>query len=162
MRLALYQPDNPMNVGAAIRLAACFDVALDVIRPCGFPLSARELNRAAMDYRAQAEMVLHDDWQHFLGVRPAGARLVLLTTSGAEPHTEFRYQPDDILLLGRESSGVPDHVHDLADARVVVPMAPGARSLNVVVSGAVVLAEALRQQDEFSRFIKDAERNKPL
>lgn len=152
MRLALYQPDNPMNVGAAIRLAACFDVALDVIRPCGFPLSSRELNRAAMDYRADAEMVLHDDWEIYLQQKSADARLVLLTTRGAVGHTEFRFQPDDILLLGRESTGVPDHVHDRADHRVVVPMVPGARSLNVVVSGAVVMSEALRQLGQFSEW----------
>ncbi|MGA0608108.1 tRNA (cytidine(34)-2'-O)-methyltransferase [Phenylobacterium sp. VNQ135] len=143
MRLGLFQPDIPQNLGAAIRLAACLGVPLDVIEPCGFPLDDRSIRRAAMDYAARAEVARHASWERFLSVKPG--RLVLFTTRGATPLHDFAFVPDDVLLFGRESAGVPDEVHDAADARVIIPLAPGARSLNVVTAATLALGEALRQ-----------------
>ena len=146
MRLALFQPDIPQNVGAAIRLAACLGAVLDVIEPCGFPMSDRALKRAALDYEAQTR--LHASWSAFLAApERAEGRLVLFTTRGATPLHRFGFQPGDTLLFGRESAGAPDEVHAAADARVVIPIA--ARSLNVVTAAAIGLAEALRQVDGF-------------
>jgi len=144
MRLALFQPDIPQNLGGAIRLAACLGVALDVIEPCGFPLSDRSLRRAAMDYAGACDVTRHDSWARFEAERAPG-RLVLLTTRGAEPIHSFAFRPDDILLMGRESAGVPEEVHEAADARLVIPTAPRTRSLNVVTAAAIALGEGLRQ-----------------
>jgi tRNA (cytidine/uridine-2'-O-)-methyltransferase len=144
MRLALFQPDIPQNLGGAIRLAACLGVALDVIEPCGFPLSDRSLRRAAMDYAGACDVTRHDSWTRFEADRAPG-RLVLLTTRGGEPIHSFAFRPDDILMVGRESAGVPNEVHDAADARLVIPTAPGTRSLNVVTAAAIALGEGLRQ-----------------
>ncbi|MBF0248743.1 MAG: tRNA (cytidine(34)-2'-O)-methyltransferase [Alphaproteobacteria bacterium] len=151
MDLALYEPDIPQNAGTLLRTAACLGVGVDVIEPCGFVFSDRHLKRSGMDYLGQARLERHISWEAFraLRQRDEGRRLVLLTTRGAIPYTEFRYRPGDILLLGRESAGVPDDVHAAADARVVIPMAPGARSLNVAVAAAMVLGEALRQCGRF-------------
>jgi tRNA (cytidine/uridine-2'-O-)-methyltransferase len=149
MRLALFQPDIPQNLGAAIRLAACLDVGLDIIEPCGFPLDDRAIRRAAMDYAEQVTAVRHRGWEDFLAARTG--RIVLFTTRGASPLHDFVFEPTDTLLLGRESVGVPDEVHDAADARVIIPLAPGARSLNVTVSAAIGLAEALRQTRLFPK-----------
>jgi len=143
MRLALYQPDIPQNAGALARLAACLGVGMDVIEPCGFQFSDAGFKRAGMDYLERAEIVRHESWDTFRAC--AHGRLVLLTTKAALPYTAFRFLETDILLLGRESAGVPDDVHATVDARVVVPMRAGARSLNVALAGAIVLGEALRQ-----------------
>lgn len=150
MRLALFQPDIPQNLGAALRLGACLGVPLDVIEPCGFPLSDRAVRRAAMDYAETAEIVRHASWARFLEA-PARrqGRLLLFTTRGAEPFHRFEYRPGDVLLFGRESAGVPAEVHEAADARLYIPLVPGARSLNVVNAAAMALAEALRQTDGF-------------
>ncbi|PKU23917.1 tRNA (cytidine(34)-2'-O)-methyltransferase [Telmatospirillum siberiense] len=148
MRIALYQPDIPQNTGTILRLAACFGVGVDVIEPCGFVWDDRRLRRAGMDYLELAQLRRHESWTAFLGNRPAG-RLVLLSTRADAPHFSFAFRPDDILLLGRESAGVPDEVHDLADERLRIPMVAGARSLNVALSAALVLGEALRQTDGF-------------
>jgi tRNA (cytidine/uridine-2'-O-)-methyltransferase len=148
MRLALYQPDIPPNVGVLIRLGACLGIALDVIEPCGFPLSDRTLKRAALDYSGHADVRRHDSWSAYLRDRAPG-RLVLLTTGAELAYIGFRFAPDDTLLLGRETAGVPADVHDRADARVKVPMRPGLRSLNVAVAAAMVLGEALRQTAGF-------------
>lgn len=152
MRLALFQPDIPQNLGAAIRLGACLGVPLDVIEPCGFPLSDRAVRRAAMDYAAQAEVVRHASWLDFLE-NPARSRgrLLLFTTRGAEPFQTFRYRPDDVLLFGRESLGVPLEVHEAADARLFIPLTTGARSLNLVTAAAMAISEALRQTDGFPK-----------
>ena len=146
MRLALFQPDIPQNLGAALRLTACFDVPLDVIEPCAFPLSDKSMHRAALDYGQKANFRLHQSWRHFLAdpARQEG-RLILFTTRGAEPFHRFAFRFGDTLLMGRESAGVPDEVHAAADARVYVPLAAGMRSLNVVTAAAIGLAEALRQ-----------------
>jgi tRNA (cytidine/uridine-2'-O-)-methyltransferase len=129
-------------------LAACLGVGLDVIEPCGFPLSDRALRRAAMDYAGQAEIARHDSWAAFRAAR-AGERLVLFTTRAAEPLHGFAFRPGDVLLFGRESAGVPDEVHAAADARLLIPIRPQTRSLNVVTAAAVALGEALRQTGGF-------------
>jgi len=144
MRLALFEPDIPQNTGALIRLGACFGVPLDIIEPCGFLWSDAKLKRAGMDYLDQAEITRHVSWDAFLAARRNG-RLVLLTTKAGTPHWDFVFRSDDVVLLGRESAGAPQHVHDAAAARLRIPMRSGLRSLNVAMAGAIVLAEALRQ-----------------
>ncbi len=152
MRLALYQPDIPPNAGTMLRLAACMGVAVDLIEPCGFPFGARnrprDLRRAGMDYLDRVVLTRHASWPAFLSARQPG-RLILLTTRAESAYTGFRFAGDDILLVGRESAGVPEAVHAAADARVSVPMAAGCRSLNVAVAAAMVLGEALRQAGRF-------------
>ena len=150
MRLALFQPDIPQNLGAAVRLCACMATPLEVIEPCGFPLSDKGLRRAAMDYGRHAVTVLRRGWSEFLAApeRREG-RLVLFTTRGAQPHLAFRFAPGDTLLFGRESAGAPEEVHAAAQARVYIPLAPGTRSLNLTVSAAMGLSEALRQTGGF-------------
>ena len=149
MRLALFQPDIPQNVGACIRLSACFGVELHVIEPTGFTFDDRAMKRAALDYGPLSHMTRHASWDVFLGDKPPG-RLVLLTTKGATPLPDFQFQDDDILLFGKESKGAPDFVHDAADARVVVPLKPGARSLNLSVTAGIALWEGLRQTGHFN------------
>ncbi|MFQ5765963.1 MAG: tRNA (cytidine(34)-2'-O)-methyltransferase [Rhodospirillales bacterium] len=146
--MALYQPDIPGNAGAMMRTATCLGVACDIIGPPGFVLSDRKLRRAGMDYLEGLEMTTHDSWEAFLAGRDKG-RLVLLTTRAATPYWEFTFLADDILLVGQETAGVPAAVHGAADARVRVPMAEGARSLNVAQALAMVLGEALRQTNGF-------------
>jgi tRNA (cytidine/uridine-2'-O-)-methyltransferase len=148
MRLALFEPDIPQNTGTLIRLGACLGVTIDIIEPCGFLWNEPKLRRAGMDYVEHAEVVRHASWQAFCAAQ-AGSRLILLSTKAAEPYTDFAFQPSDTLLLGRESAGVPDSVHDAAAARLIIPMRPGLRSLNVALSAAMVLGEALRQTGGF-------------
>lgn len=143
IRLALYQPDIAPNVGAVIRTCACLGVPLDVIEPCGFAFSLHAVRRQVMDYGDRADVTRHASWQAFRPTLPG--RLVALTTKGAAPLWQFAFQPGDTLLMGRESAGLPDEVHAAADARVVIPMAEGTRSLNVSVAAGIVMAEALRQ-----------------
>jgi tRNA (cytidine/uridine-2'-O-)-methyltransferase len=145
MRIALYQPDQPGNVGAILRLGACLGVAVDIIEPCGFALSDRALKRAAMDYRARAQMTQHADWQAF--AQQASGRIVLLTTRAETRLPEARFRPDDILLFGSESGGVPATVHDCAELRVRIPQTPDTRSLNLAIAAGIALAEALRQTE---------------
>jgi tRNA (cytidine/uridine-2'-O-)-methyltransferase len=148
MRLALYQPDIPQNAGALIRLGACLGVGVDIIEPCGFLFSDKKLRRAGMDYLEQAEIARHPSWPAFLEAR-AGLRLVLITTKATASYMDFAFSPNDVLLLGRESEGVPGFVHERADARLRIPMKAGLRSLNVAQAGAMVLGEALRQTKGF-------------
>jgi tRNA (cytidine/uridine-2'-O-)-methyltransferase len=145
MRLALYEPDIPQNAGAILRLGACLGVAVDIIEPCGFLWEDRRLKRAGMDYLELAACTRHASWTHYLGAR--AGRLLLLTSRGNVAYHRFAFRPDDTLLLGRESAGVPEAVHVCADARLTVPMRPGARSLNVALAAALVLGEALRQTE---------------
>ncbi len=147
MRVALYEPDIPQNTGTIMRMAACLGVAVDLIEPCGFLLDDRRFRRAGMDYLNMLEMERHSSWNAFRDAREhAGdGRLVLLTTRAETPYTDFRFLPGDVLMVGSESGGVPQSVHAAVDARVVVPMIPGSRSLNVAVAVAMVLGEALRQ-----------------
>ncbi len=148
MRIALYQPDIAGNVGAVLRTSACFAVKCDIIEPCGFAFSDKALKRAGMDYAAQAQICRHADWGSFLETLD-GARLVLMSSKASTPLPQFAFQPDDVILMGSESSGAPADVHDRADARVYIPMARGFRSLNISVSAGIALAEALRQTAQF-------------
>ncbi|HEX7968409.1 MAG TPA: tRNA (cytidine(34)-2'-O)-methyltransferase [Stellaceae bacterium] len=149
MRLALYEPDIPQNAGALLRLGACLGVPVDIIEPCGFVLSDRRLRRAGMDYLGTADLTRHESWASFLAQRRG--RLVLLTTRASLPYHRFAFGADDTLLLGRETEGVPDAVHQAADARLRIPMRQGLRSLNVALAAAMVLGEALRQTEAFPR-----------
>lgn len=152
MRLALYQPDIPQNTGTMLRMAACLGVAVDVIEPAGFDMSDRALRRAGLDYLDHVGIVRHASFAAFEAVRLARkARLVLLTTHADTPYAAFAFRQDDILMVGRESAGVPEAVHEAADARLTIPMAHGLRSLNVAVAAAMVLGEALRQTKSFAR-----------
>lgn len=151
MRLALFQPDIPQNLGAAIRLCACLGVELEVIEPCAFPLDDRTLKRAALDYQPLAKITRHDGWRQFDNHPNRGeGRLVLFTTKGAAPFQEFCFQAGDTLLFGRESAGVTDEAHERADARLFIPMVVGARSMNVVTAAAIAVGEALRQTNNFT------------
>lgn len=143
IRIAAFQPDIALNLGAMIRLAACFGVPIDVIEPCGFPFSVKALRRSAMDYADIAEIKRHVSWDSFQQQRQG--RLILLSTKAAMPLWDFEFQSGDILMTGRESAGVPDAVHAAADAAVLIPMPGGGRSLNVAMSAGIVLAEATRQ-----------------
>ena len=148
MRLALYQPDIPQNTGTMLRLAACLGVAVDVIGPTGFDMTDRALRRAGLDYLDHVDITRHVSFAAFVAARQQAtppSRLILLTTRGLTAHCAFAYAPGDTLLVGRESAGVPDTVHALANAQVRVPMRPDLRSLNVAVTAAIVLGEALRQ-----------------
>ena len=147
MKLALFQPDIPQNTGTLLRTCACLGVEADIIEPCGFVFSDRHLKRSGMDYLDLAHITRHMSWQAFRAKRQGeeGRRLVLLTTKGAVPYTEFNFLPTDVVLLGSESQGVPDDVHDAVDARLTFQMVPRARSLNIAVAAAMVLGEALRQ-----------------
>jgi tRNA (cytidine/uridine-2'-O-)-methyltransferase len=149
MRLALFEPDIPQNTGTILRLAACFGIGVDIIEPCGFVFSDRRLKRAGMDYIEQVELRRHESWAKFFEDNNKNERIVLLTTKGKTSHTDFKFQATDILLLGRESAGVPVGVHQVVDAEIRVPMMPETRSLNIAVSAAMVLGEALRQTDGF-------------
>jgi tRNA (cytidine/uridine-2'-O-)-methyltransferase len=146
MRIALYQPDIPQNTGTILRLCACLSVEAHIIEPAGFPVSDRHFRRAGMDYLDQVSIVRHDSWTKFEQWRHDKClRLVLFSTRGALPYLDHRYTASDILLFGRESAGVPDEVVAAADARLVIPIAPGLRSLNVAMAAAMALGEALRQ-----------------
>ncbi len=144
LRLALYQPDIPQNTGAMMRLCACLGAGLDIIEPCGFVLDDKKVRRAGMDYIDHLSTTRHASWEKFLE-QVGSRRIVLLTTKSAMPYTDFAFRDDDILMVGRESAGVPEDVHARADARIVIPMAPGLRSLNVALSAAMVMGEAVRQ-----------------
>ena len=151
MRLALYEPDIPQNTGALLRLAACLAVEVDLIEPLGFLLDDRRLRRAALDYVAWRAVRRQASWSAFLAERDRDSRLIVLTTGGTVPLHRFGFAAGDTLLLGRESAGVPEAVHRAAFARVVIPLASAARSLNVALAGAIALAEALRQTGGFPR-----------
>ncbi|HUO88813.1 MAG TPA: tRNA (cytidine(34)-2'-O)-methyltransferase [Rhizomicrobium sp.] len=148
MRLVLYEPDIPQNAGSLLRLGACMGVPVDIIEPCGFLLSDARLKRAGMDYLEHADFVRHPSWQHYLAAAQDG-RIVLLTSRASTSYADFAFARDDRLLLGRESAGVPDFVHERADARLRIPLKSGLRSINVAQAGAMVLGEALRQTGMF-------------
>ena len=149
IRIALFEPDIPQNTGTVLRLAACLGLAAHLIEPAGFPVSDRAFRRAGMDYLDQVALMRHTSWPDFDHWRRAeGLRLVLFTTKAATGYLDHCYGPDDILLFGRESAGVPDHVHDAADVRLHIPMRPAMRSLNVAMACAMAVGEALRQTRE--------------
>ena len=149
MRLVLFEPDIPQNTGALLRLAACWNLSVDVIFPCGFIFDDRRMKRAGMDYVAEADITRHNSWAAYQSWRVDNAalagRLLLLSTKAAAPYQDFAYRADDSVMVGRESSGVPEEVHLAADHRLVIPLRPGMRSLNVAMAAAIVTAEALRQ-----------------
>lgn len=152
LALALYEPDIAQNAGTLARACACLGTGLHIIEPAGFPVGDAGFRRAGMDYldrtaiRRHASFKAFDDWR-----RAEGRRLVLATTRGAVAYTDFAFAGNDVLLLGRESAGVPEAVHAAADARIVIPLSPGTRSLNVALAGAMILGEALRQTGGFPR-----------
>ncbi|MEI9925244.1 MAG: tRNA (cytidine(34)-2'-O)-methyltransferase [Bradyrhizobium sp.] len=146
MQIALFQPDIPQNTGTILRLCACLDVIAHIIEPAGFPVSDRHFRRSGMDYLDQVTLMRHDSWAKFQQWRhEQGYRLLLFTTKGAVSYLDVRYGADDILLFGRESAGVPDDVAAAADTRLVIPIKPGLRSLNIAMATAMALGEALRQ-----------------
>ena len=146
MRIALYQPDIPQNTGTILRLAACLGVEAHLIEPAGFPTSDRAFRRAGMDYLDRVALVRHPSWEAFEGWRRTqGLRLVLFTTRAATSYLDHAYEPRDILLFGRESAGVPDEVHAAAEVRLKVPIRADMRSLNVAMTCAMAVGEALRQ-----------------
>lgn len=144
MRLALFQPDIPQNVGAILRLAACLGAAVDLIEPCGFVVDDRRLRRAGMDYISHVSLHRYESWEKYREIKSPG-RLILLSSKAALPYVDFAFRRDDSLLLGQESAGVPESVRDVCDAGVTIPLNSGLRSLNVALAAAIVLAEALRQ-----------------
>ena len=150
MRLALYQPDIPQNTGTILRMAACLGVGVDVIEPAGFDLTDRSLKRAGMDYLSHVDLVRHIDWMAFERQRIAkGVRLVVGSTHAAVDLPDAEFRVDDIILMGRESAGLPEAVHAAADLRVRIPLVAGLRSLNIAVAAAMLLGEALRQTESF-------------
>ena len=157
MRLALYQPDIPQNTGTLLRLGACLNLPIDIIEPCGFLFNEKAMRRAGMDYLEIAEYRRHDSWNDFLAYRAAHpqeyGRLVLMTTHAAEPFVNFKFLPNDVILMGRESAGVPENVHQTADARLLIPMNPNVRSINMAISAAMAVTEALRQTNGFPKHI---------
>lgn len=148
MRLCLFQPEIPPNVGTLLRLAGCMGVGVDIIEPCGFVFSDKNFRRAAMDYIHLVEYVRYPSWEDYRRTRPVG-RLIALDGRGASTHLDMRFQPDDILILGPEGRGLPSEVLGLVPDHVRIPMRLGARSLNVAIAGAMVLNEALRQTHAF-------------
>src|SRR5438128_1599345 len=131
MRIALYEPDIPQNTGTILRLAACLGVEVHIIEPAGFPVSDRAFRRAGMDYIDQVNLRRHDSWTSFEAWRKAAAsRLVLFTTRAAQSYLDHAFGAGDVLMFGRESAGVPEEVHAAADARLMIPMRAGLRSLN--------------------------------
>jgi tRNA (cytidine/uridine-2'-O-)-methyltransferase len=149
VRLALYEPDIPQNAGSLMRLGACLGVGIDIIEPCGFLLSDRNFRRAGMDYLKSADIHRHQSWERFQ--ETLQNRLILLTTKGDMAYIDFAFAPGDTLLVGRESAGVPQPVHEAAAARLLIPLRPGLRSLNVAQAAAMVLGEALRQTSLFPK-----------
>ena len=153
MRLALYQPDIPQNTGTLLRLGACLDLAVDIIEPCGFLFNEKAMRRAGMDYLEFSNYRRHNSWNDFLAYRDEHpdeyGRLILLTTHGKQSFVDFKFEPNDIILMGRESAGVPENVHEKADVQLLIPMNPNARSINMAVSAAMAITEALRQTNGF-------------
>lgn len=155
MRLALFQPDIAQNTGTLLRLGACLDLPLDIIEPCGFLWTDKALKRAGMDYLNFVCYKRHASFTDFLDYRKEHpeeyGRIILLTTHASKPYTDFKFLSNDIILMGRESAGVPDLVHELADARLLIPMSKKARSINVALSAVMVVGEALRQTHLFPK-----------
>jgi tRNA (cytidine/uridine-2'-O-)-methyltransferase len=146
VRVALLEPDIPQNTGTILRLCACLGVEAHLIEPAGFPITDRAFRRAGMDYLDRVKITRHESWNAFDAARRAQSlRLILFTTHAATPYLQFQFGPRDVLLFGRESAGVPDAVHEAADARLLIPMQPGLRSINVAMATAMAAGEAIRQ-----------------
>ena len=149
MRIALYQPDIPQNTGNIFRLGACLGVSIDIIEPTGFIFDDKRFKRSAMDYLDHIDYKRHIDWQHFYDWKKENNfRLILMTTKSQESLYNFKFNPSDILLFGRESAGVPKNIHNIVDHRLKIPMKGGVRSLNLSSSVALVLGEGLRQTNQ--------------
>ena len=155
MRLALFQPDIPQNTGTLLRLGACLDLPIDIIEPCGFIFNEKSMKRAGMDYIEKATYRKHSSWNDFLKYRDEHkdeyGRLILLTTKATTPYTDFEFKENDIILMGRESAGVPEIVHQFVDSRLIIPMNANARSINVAISAVMVIGEALKQTNLFPK-----------
>ena len=150
MRVALYEPDIPQNTGTILRLCACLGIEAHIVEPAGFDASDRAFRRAGMDYLDQVKLVRHTAWQAFeVWRRAERLKLVLFTTKGAATYLDHAYRTDEVLMFGRESSGVPENVHASADVRLLIPMRAGLRSLNVAMAVAMVAGEAMRQMKSF-------------
>lgn len=143
MNLAIFQPDIPQNTGSMIRICSCFNIDIDIIHPSSFPLDDKSLNRVSMDYKELVNIKQHDSWEDYK--KNKTSRLILLSTKGKKSYLDFKFRVDDNLIVGRESAGVPDYVHETADEILKIPMNSKARSLNVAVSSAIVISEAARQ-----------------
>lgn len=150
IEIALYEPDIAPNTATILRLAACFGLTVRIIEPAGFAWSEASFRRAGLDYLDKAKVVRDSSWNAFVDAT-AGRRRILMSTKAAQPYCDFAFGDGDIILLGRESAGVPDHVHAAVDARLLIPMQPGLRSLNVALACAMVTGEALRQLNGFPR-----------
>lgn len=144
IHIALYQPDIPQNVGAAMRLCACLGLTLDIIEPCGFPWDIKKIRQSGMDYVGQIDLIRHESWNAFKTTY-ADRRFVLMTTKSSKPYTDFEFSDNDILIAGRESAGVPIDIHQGIQDRITIPMAGEARSLNIINATAMITGEALRQ-----------------
>lgn len=144
LKIVLYEPDNPQNFGRIIRLCACMGANLHVIEPAGFPLDDARIRRGSLDYIDHLNLTKYTSWQDFLAKRKAG-RIVLFSTKASQSLYEMKFQPEDWLLFGRETAGVPEEIHNQSDLRVRVPMQPGLRSLNLSLAASMVLSEATRQ-----------------
>ncbi|MDR0571320.1 MAG: tRNA (cytidine(34)-2'-O)-methyltransferase [Rickettsiales bacterium] len=142
MKVLLYQPDIAGNVGTIIRLCACLDLELDIIEPCGFPFDDKKFKRAGMDYIDCVKIHKFSSFHEFMAKNP-GKRIVLLTTKADESFSEFLFDANDVLMVGRETAGVPDEIHNLVDKRIVIPMKNNMRCLNVAVSLAMVMGVAI-------------------
>lgn len=142
--IALYQPDIPQNVGAMIRLCACMQAGLDIIEPASFPWDERKIKQSAMDYLTKVNYQRHSSWHTFFETKEE-RRVVLMSTKAAQPYFDFEFRPDDILLAGSESAGVPQDIHEAVDERILIPMQAETRSLNIVNATSMILGEALRQ-----------------
>lgn len=150
MEIALFQPDIAGNVGTILRMSACFNVRCHIIEPCGFPFGERALKRSGMDYLELAALHRHADWNGFTHwAKDNGKNIVLMTTKGATPLPSAKFETDDILLMGSESSGAPDHVHDAARLKIRIPMQSNTRSLNVALAAGIALGEGLRQTESY-------------
>ncbi len=145
LKIALYQPDIPQNLGAMMRLCACMGASLDIIEPCGFIWNARKIRQSAMDYYDKIDITRHNSWDDFAELYKGKRRIILMSTKSSSMHNDFKFEENDILLAGRESAGVPDNVHESSDYRVCIPMEDGFRSLNIVNATSMILGEALRQ-----------------
>ncbi len=143
LNLAIFEPDIPQNTGAMIRICSCFDVNIDIIHPASFVLSEKSLNRVAMDYIKNVKISEFDDWKDYMTKR--NGRKILLSTKGGKSHYDYYFNQSDNLIVGRESAGVPEYVHQEVDEVIKIRMKAGARSLNVATSSAIVLSEAIRQ-----------------
>ena len=150
LRLALFEPDIPQNTAALLRTCGCLGVPCEIIEPCGFILRTKQIRRIGMDYLDKVVLTHHQDWETFQS-RYRGDRRILLTTKVTKPYTAYNFRSGDTLVMGRESAGAPDFVHAEVDERLTIPMVSGMRSLNIGVSAAIVMAEALRQLDAFPK-----------